>query len=281
MSWNLVRLSNAVMKTVLFPEQAKPRSIGPTEFETNARKAQEKVGRAWKPSELRLKSHLDLHKLWYVLLKEKLALQSDKYYCIRMKSRFFGNGNLYKVKLSMARLLTVVHERAIVANNFRSLLEDKYIMVDRFKKEASEDSLENFPLLEPEANILQLPAPEKEKSSPIGPAKENQEIEDAKLEKTKRDLGVFPPSQTRFKTKDSPLSKRNKAFFLRERRKMPQKRILEQYVRNWRELSVPQRKIVLSKVNALRSKNAKEIILKELYAIAQSQKHKENNEMKI
>lgn len=69
-------------------------------------------GRAWRTSELRLKSFDDLHKLWFVLLKERNILLSEKAWC-KTNERYWQNGhsNLGKVKQSMARLKTVISER--------------------------------------------------------------------------------------------------------------------------------------------------------------------------
>jgi large subunit ribosomal protein L47 len=85
------------------------------------------TGRAWRAEELRLKSHNDLHKLWYVLLQEKNKLKSDLLFSMQLGQNFYGSDNLLKVRKSMARLLTVVNERKKIRNDYRSYLEDEYI----------------------------------------------------------------------------------------------------------------------------------------------------------
>ena len=71
------------------------------------------VGRAWKSSELRLKSFDDLHKLWYVLLKEKNALLTEYYDCQARNVSMPHPERLDKVKLSMKRLKGVLTERKL------------------------------------------------------------------------------------------------------------------------------------------------------------------------
>lgn len=97
-----------------------------SEFMADERKRPQ-TGRSWRAEELRLKSHDDLHKLWYVLLIEKNKLKSDLLMSIQMGQEFYGNKHLEKVKLSMARLLTVVNERKKLRNEYRKILEDQYI----------------------------------------------------------------------------------------------------------------------------------------------------------
>lgn len=69
-------------------------------------------GRSWRTSELRLKSYDDLHRLWFILLKERNILLTERDWC-RSNGRHWVNGqsNLYKVKRSMARIKGVVGER--------------------------------------------------------------------------------------------------------------------------------------------------------------------------
>ena len=99
MSWNFLRYTKPAIRTLMFPEKPKIAQLPNAEFTSQAQKVQIKAGRSWRSEELRLKSFDDLHKLWYVLLKEKLALKSDQYYSASMKLKFYGAPNLKKVTM--------------------------------------------------------------------------------------------------------------------------------------------------------------------------------------
>ncbi|KAG1151366.1 hypothetical protein G6F37_008643 [Rhizopus arrhizus] len=72
------------------------------------------TGRAWKAKELRQKSFEDLHKLWYVLLKERNLLATQKHEANRLNipSQVWSNqGRMKKCQKSMARIKCVLYER--------------------------------------------------------------------------------------------------------------------------------------------------------------------------
>ncbi|KAJ8431697.1 hypothetical protein Cgig2_022319 [Carnegiea gigantea] len=70
-------------------------------------------GRSWKASELRHKSWDDLHKLWYVLLKEKNMLMTQRQMLNAQNLRFPNPERISKVRKSMCRIKHVLTERAI------------------------------------------------------------------------------------------------------------------------------------------------------------------------
>lgn len=68
-------------------------------------------GRAWRQDELRLKSNSDLHKLWFVLYKERNMLYTMQVASNEEKELFPSPERIDKVEESMANLEEVVRER--------------------------------------------------------------------------------------------------------------------------------------------------------------------------
>ncbi|XP_052819877.1 39S ribosomal protein L47, mitochondrial-like [Mya arenaria] len=69
------------------------------------------TGRPWRLDELRLKSNQDLHKLWYVLLKERNKLMTMEDMYAKKKMEFVNPERIYKVEESMENILEIVQER--------------------------------------------------------------------------------------------------------------------------------------------------------------------------
>ena len=70
-----------------------------------------RVGRSWRQEELRLKSNTDLHKLWYVLLKERNMLLSMQHAYKNAHAAMPNDERIDKVAESMENLEEVVKER--------------------------------------------------------------------------------------------------------------------------------------------------------------------------
>lgn len=70
-----------------------------------------KSGRSWTVDELRIKSNIDLQKLWFVLLKERNMLLTMEYNCREACYLFPSPERIDKIQDSMTRLEQVIHER--------------------------------------------------------------------------------------------------------------------------------------------------------------------------
>uniref|UniRef100_A0A1I7Y5S8 Large ribosomal subunit protein uL29m n=1 Tax=Steinernema glaseri TaxID=37863 RepID=A0A1I7Y5S8_9BILA len=80
-------------------------------FGVSELRTKKRPGRPWSKDELRLKSAEDLHKLWYVLLKERNMLLTMREACVS-NARYMPNPErIDKVQESMNNLEDVVHER--------------------------------------------------------------------------------------------------------------------------------------------------------------------------
>ena len=86
-------------------------------------RAPQRAGRAWLASELRLKCFDDLHKLWFVCLKERNYLLTERLYYRQMLQAAPEAERLRKVKKTMAAIKVVIGERARAAQALEEDLE--------------------------------------------------------------------------------------------------------------------------------------------------------------
>ncbi|XP_033641846.1 39S ribosomal protein L47, mitochondrial-like [Asterias rubens] len=70
-----------------------------------------KAGRHWEVDDIRLKDNATLHKLWYVLLKEKNMLLTLEAEALRQDRFMPGEERLEKVEKSMSNIQQVIRER--------------------------------------------------------------------------------------------------------------------------------------------------------------------------
>uniref|UniRef100_A0A7S4V644 Large ribosomal subunit protein uL29m n=1 Tax=Alexandrium monilatum TaxID=311494 RepID=A0A7S4V644_9DINO len=91
-------------------------------------------GDPWPAVLLRMKSFEDMHKLWFVLLKEKNFLLAEQHEARQQRIRWRHHGRLKKVKLSMKRILTVLTRREIHQQALRS----KELLAKQEEREAME-----------------------------------------------------------------------------------------------------------------------------------------------
>ena len=193
---------------------------------------QAKTGRAWRAEELRLKDHTDLHKLWYVLLREKNKLKSDHLMCKQLQQQFYGFSDLTKVRLSMARLLTVVNERKRLRNQYRMHLEDEYIKAEKAKEReaflAERQRLEDLG----------------HKKLPKTPYEVRQEIKAAEDRKATKFTEVRDMIKRSIDAAETPvtaaplINDQDVDFIAQTRVKFKQKDILKMYVGNWADLDL-------------------------------------------
>jgi len=90
------------------------------DVKTNWGENEVKHGRNWLLPELRIKSNQDLHKLWFILLKERNMLLTMEHEAKQQHRLFPSAERLDKIRMSMENLETVVRERNCAYNELET-----------------------------------------------------------------------------------------------------------------------------------------------------------------
>ena len=248
------------------------------------------IGREWACNELRLKSSDQLHKLWYVLLREKNSILADNALLKRIKDKELPKDRMEKVDKSMMRIKVVMNERKKVTDDYRKYLEDKYIekkqaeLKDQFEEEKRRSELapefsytllraKYFALMNGIDNLDYIKKyMDKKKSKEnlkeylrkkydyknkkvIDPEKATEEeLAEAKAKPDQYIIG--------FKNHIEEQMKMGKT-------KLSQEEILRAHIKNWGALDLKQRRVVLNMINARRASDAKSAFTREINLLAQ------------
>jgi len=97
-------------------------------------RAAQPVGRSWSVTELRRKSYEDLHKLWYVLYKERNMLLTEQQLSRRRQILFPQPERFRKVQKSMGAIKHVLGER-----KQKKVAEHLSRMEEALQREATEE----------------------------------------------------------------------------------------------------------------------------------------------
>ncbi|KAJ6584986.1 mitochondrial 39-S ribosomal protein L47 (MRP-L47)-domain-containing protein, partial [Mycena capillaripes] len=106
-----------------FRRREDPNLRGDDQYETFTDPTIKYKGRSWLASELRLKSFQDLHTLWYVLLRERnlLATQREEMRRFGLAKDRFPAANA--CRKSMARIKAIMNERRLAYEGAVALAE--------------------------------------------------------------------------------------------------------------------------------------------------------------
>lgn len=249
-------------------------------------------GRAWKMWELRNKSDHHLNLLWMVLLREKQAINSDRYACLQRKWKVKQlNSNLDKILISMKRVKEVSQERTHLKAHFVQFLEYFYIR----KQQVANDPkflklIEETERLEAESKRLKaLP------KSKRGDVYEVKTIDPVKLtdksETVEQSLVVMEQAasleakNTKFRKPNVDLLTKNEqehAELLKT--KLRKGTLIKKYVKGAEKLEGKEKRRLVAHVDSERAKIARNIFLKEVAGISyklRNQKAKLQIENKI
>jgi hypothetical protein len=226
-----------------------------------------RIGRSWKADELRLKSDSDLHKLWYVLVKERLAIKSDQYrnsqdISIARNDTILKNC-LLKVQVSMTRLRTVMGERSTIRNEFMTFLEFYYIRMRQINPE--------YVLLNDKNKQEPLKTEVKETETKEEMKVENQIEKEKKGRVIRGAISTYKNDtneESENKDKVSVLDEKEKLMVEKLKKKYKSNELLKEYVQNAHLLQPKQKRQVKGIIDATRANQAKKIFMKEMAAIS-------------